>query len=613
MTSISAPASSRVGMARLTVPIVLGTTVLVAVVVHALVALRVPAPWVMPDEIRYSELAKSLGDGHLPSIRGDVTFEWGLVYPLLLAPMWAIFDDVSLAYDAAKVLNALLLGLTAVPAYFLARRFVDQRRALVAAALSVCIPSLLFAGMLMTEVALYPMFVLSLLAIAVAVERPTPFTQAGVLLAIAIAIGVKMLALALVVGYMASVLAYHALEADSSRDLRRRLRAFAPTWVVLGAVIVGGCALALISGRRPTSGLGTYEQFTGSIDVWSVPKWMFLHLAAFDLFLVVLPFAATALVVVSGLRRGADARVRLFAVMSLAVAAPLFAAVAAYSSSATTSPFGYATGEGANERATFVIAPLAFIGFVVWLRDRPGSGRLVVVLALAAGLLPSAIPLERFEENVVSVQAFSLIPWVRARDAIHWPLGVLVAGVLLAVVFIALARRGARDIAFVAPVAAALVLVTFAAQTFLELTSNWSRSVGVGDAPGWIDRAARGEDVSVLWYEPPGESTVFPAGRHRIVWVNEFFNRDVGGVYELGSRMPYAADLRATHVRLHNREVVLDDGTPAHLGPFVLAPCFVRVDGDPVARDAATGATLYRVPKTVRVTMSEPRGCTDRR
>ena len=102
---------------------VLGATVAIAAIVHAALALRSLAPWIVPDELIYSELAKSLGDGGLPKVRGDVTFEWGLGYPALLAPIWAVVDDVERAYAVAKIWNALILASTAIPAYFLARRF----------------------------------------------------------------------------------------------------------------------------------------------------------------------------------------------------------------------------------------------------------------------------------------------------------------------------------------------------------------------------------------------------------------------------------------------------------------------------------------------------------
>ena len=136
--------------------------------------------------------------------------------------------------------------LTAVPVFFLARRFVDERSALVAAALSVTIPSLLYAGTLMTEVALYPTFALALLAIAVALERPPPSTQAAALGAIALASVVKVLALTLLVGYLAAIVMFHWLDTRQRAELRARARGYWPTGLVLalGGLLVVGRSLA---------------------------------------------------------------------------------------------------------------------------------------------------------------------------------------------------------------------------------------------------------------------------------------------------------------------------------------------------------------------------------
>jgi hypothetical protein len=110
-----------------------------------------------------------------------------------------------------------------------------------------------------------------------------------------------------------------------------------------------------------------------------------------------------------------------------------------------------------------------------------------------------------------------------------------------------------------------------------------------------------------LWSEPPGRPFVDLRRRHYVVFVGEFFNRSIGRVFELGSAMPY--DLPTTPVRLDDGRVVLEDGTPARLGRLVLAPCWVDVAGTQVARDRSTGATVYRVPRQVRVNVSAPETC----
>ena len=220
---------SRATAIRLSVPVVLGAIVVVSAGLHAAVALSVSSPWIVPDELIYSELAKSLGEGGLPRIRDEVSFAYGLGYPALLAPVWAAFDDVATAYAVAKVLNALVLSLTAVPAYFLTRRFVTSSYALAVGALAVSVPSMLYAGTLMTEVAFYPTFVLALLGIAYALERPTLAAQAAALGAIALASAVKMLAVVLVIAYMVAIVLYQWLESRDRSQLRQRLTAYAPT------------------------------------------------------------------------------------------------------------------------------------------------------------------------------------------------------------------------------------------------------------------------------------------------------------------------------------------------------------------------------------------------
>ena len=102
----------------------------------------------MVDELIYSELAKSLADSGRFLIRGEATAAYGIVYPALIAPAWALFESVPQAYAAAKAINALVMSLAAVPAYFLARRVLAEPLALVAAALTVAVPSMVYTATL---------------------------------------------------------------------------------------------------------------------------------------------------------------------------------------------------------------------------------------------------------------------------------------------------------------------------------------------------------------------------------------------------------------------------------------------------------------------------------
>ena len=114
------------------------------------------------------------------------SFGWGEVYPTLIAPAWALFDDPFRAYHAALGINALLMSLAAIPAYFLARMFVSRRAAIVVAAMTLLVPSMTYTGVVMTENACYPVFLLALLLVARAVRTPSYANQALALLGLAL-------------------------------------------------------------------------------------------------------------------------------------------------------------------------------------------------------------------------------------------------------------------------------------------------------------------------------------------------------------------------------------------------------------------------------------------
>src|SRR5207253_2611754 len=147
--------------------VVLSTGIRYAFTRHAV------APWIMVDELIYSELAKSFAAGGHFLVRDHSTGSYGYVYPILISPAWAAFKSVPDAYAAAKGINALAMSLAALPAYFLARRVLGQWPALAAAALAVAIPSMVYTGTLMTENAFYPIFLTVMIALVVWLDRPS--------------------------------------------------------------------------------------------------------------------------------------------------------------------------------------------------------------------------------------------------------------------------------------------------------------------------------------------------------------------------------------------------------------------------------------------------------
>jgi len=202
------------------------------------------APWIMVDELIYSELAKSFAAGGHFLVRDHTTGSYGYVYPILISPAWAAFRSIPDAYAAAKGINALVMSLAAVPVYFLARRVLGPWPALAAAVLAVAIPSMVYTSTLMTENAFYPVFLTAVLAFVVWLDRPTP-TSTSALLALCL---VAYLTRAQAIALLPAVLTAPLLVAG--RDAFRRYQ------LTYGLVAAGALTAALrvlrrFSGRRP--------------------------------------------------------------------------------------------------------------------------------------------------------------------------------------------------------------------------------------------------------------------------------------------------------------------------------------------------------------------------
>ena len=214
---------------------------------------------------------------------------YGFVYPVLIAPAWRLFTGIPAAYDFAKAINAVAMSLTAVPAYFLARRLVAAPAALAAALLTVLVPSMLYTGMLMTENAFYPVFVCFCLVLVRTLEQPTVRRQLGLLALCGVAYATRAQAVALVPAIVVAPLLLGVIE----RNVRGVARSFALTY----GILVGGA-------RSPSRGpccaaglrcrlLGAYRAATtAGYSAREVAKFLLWHVAELDLYLGVIPFAA---------------------------------------------------------------------------------------------------------------------------------------------------------------------------------------------------------------------------------------------------------------------------------------------------------------------------------
>ena len=115
------------------------------------------------------------------------------------------------------------MSLVAVPVYLWGRTLMARGWALVAAALSLCLPALAFTGFVMTEVAFYPIVVLAAWALARALARPTAVTQSLALGAIALAVATRLQAIVFVPVVVLALALQLVFERSGPRAARRYL------------------------------------------------------------------------------------------------------------------------------------------------------------------------------------------------------------------------------------------------------------------------------------------------------------------------------------------------------------------------------------------------------
>jgi hypothetical protein len=544
-------------------------------------------PWIMIDEIVYSELAKSFAStGHF-AVREVPTSGYGIVYPILISPAYALFRSIPTVYTAIKVIDSLLMSLAAVPAYLLARRVVSQWGALAVAVLTVAIPSTFYAGSIMTENAFYPIFLFLVLALVSALEAPSLFRIVVFLSVLVVAYETRAQAVAIV----AVALTAPLIDALLARDVRvlveRRL--LYGVIIGLGALVLGA---EVARGRSVRSLLGAYASAThSSYDTGMVAHWLLWHLAELDLYVGVVP--VLALLVLLCLGPQLTPRERTTVAVTLASVAWLGVEVAAFATQPSVLRI--------EERNLFYVAPLLFTCLVLWIErgaPRPRGAALAagaLVVALAA-----AIPYERFmvvsatSDTFGVLMVWSVALWfgIHAED-MRWVVGAA-ALVFVAVAFVVPAR--ARYALAIIPLAVSLLAVhpvdsrtqrASIGAVFQGITRpdrDWITAlVGSGDA----------HRVAVVW---TGGATNVPDAL--VVYENEFFNRDVGPVYTTQgavpgglAQTPIAVDRATGAYRAAGRPVRVQD---------VLTDTSLSVVGRKIGVDAKKSLVVYRVDGPLR-------------
>jgi glycosyltransferase involved in cell wall biosynthesis len=547
---------------------------------------RVVAPWIMVDELIYSELAKSFADtGHF-LIRDVHHGAYGAVYPLLIAPAWKLFASVPDAYAAAKTIGSVLMSLAAIPVYFLARRVIAPIPSLLAAFLALAVPSLMYTGTLMTETVFYPLFACVALALVLTLERPTIQRQLVLLALCLLAFLTRSQAIILIPAVATAPLLLKWLD-------RRRLRMLADFKALYGVLLVGIVAVLVVQlarGHSPYDVLGSYS-VTGHATYMpgQVLKWVLYHLSELDLYLGIVPFAALLLLTMVG--RSLDRPLRVFLAAALPLIGWLLLEVGAFAS---------ALSPRIQERNLFYVAPLFLIALLAWIeRGLPRPQRAAAIAAVVAAALPAALPYQRLIDASAESDTLALLPlwWLQETvvglDTIAVVVGA--AAVVLGILFLTLSPR----YAYVLPVVV-LLWFAFATERIERFDHGFPKAsvgalyegIAVPDRD-WVD-AAVGRNADVAFVFSGNDPTHHP----NTLWENEFYNRSIGPVYDL--KQPSMGGLPETKVTERSDGVLLAHGAPVRHA-YVLTEEAVPIAGDIVARDERKGMALRRTDGLLRI------------
>ncbi|TMK26888.1 MAG: hypothetical protein E6G64_13730 [Actinobacteria bacterium] len=552
-------------------------------------------PSVFADELIYMDATRSVATGHAPQER-DRPYGRGLLFPVAAAPVFAAMPNEIDAYHALRGFNAFLFSLAAIPVYFLARRLLAWRWSIAVAALSVAAPSAVYSGLVLTESAAYLTGSCALLALLLAIERPTPRRQLVALGTCALAALARPQLAALVVAFPLGLGVRWLLLPRESRPGWTALRRLWPTAAAIGVAALLWLG-ALASGHVT---LKDYRDVWTSYGPGSVAKWSWYTLADLTLYVAVVPAVIAPAAVLDHWRRGRDGSTRdaSFIGLFLAVNALTVVLVAAFSSAT----FG---GDRLHDRYLFYVVPLWLVLFAAWLDHgaRASTRMLAIGTGLGVALLATLPPRLVVHDTTIQFDAVATAVWARIRAIDPARPGVLRVLLVLAVFAALGAVIAARRVsprarfALLAPVVA--VFAINAALVWDARVKDADLKVFADNRPStwsWVDRVVpAGRRVADVFVES-GRCLPLNTGAFR--WT-EFFNERIGPVFRLG--VPVALVTDGKNARIANDGVVRTLDGRAVTPDYVVAPPGLALRGQELARGALAGLRLWKVDRPLRV------------
>ncbi len=508
-----------------------------------------PAPRYFPDEYLYTAIARALGAGEAPNVRGTAANFPALLEPILAAPFHALFSP-ELAYRLTQAENALLMSLAAVPVYLLARRLsLSSRYALCCAVFAVAIPDLVFASYTLADPVAYPFAMGALVAGVAALDRPAKRTQ---LLFLTLAFLATFARVQYVVLPAAFVVA--ALVVDRKRALKtQRL-----------PLVLLALPLVVALGLGPARVFGYYSNVTNLHVGGQLLRWagLDLFLLAFSTGIVLVPGALVALVRPRGRTETA------FAALAAVFAAGLVAEAALYASNGSAR---------FQERYLFAVLPLVPIAFGLYAKHGRPARVPVALLSLLLFALSARLPLSGWAgalgktDSPFLTAVFRLEKTLGTANGSFVLAGLAAAGAAGAVL---VSRRGGARLALAATIAFVFVS-SFGALIADSANARDVRHEFLPANPSWVDATGL-RDVTLL------QTAGAPAAGavEQLYW-----NRSITRMALVGAAMP-------TDIYAAPRIRVANDGTLLGVGANVLVQDYAATAQFANARLVATAGTF---------------------
>jgi len=545
-------------------------------------AIPIRGPRVFGDELIYWEVSRAFAWTGQFTARGGTHVGLGVGYPTLISISHRLAGSERSAYLIARALGALMFSLAALPAHAIASRVLSRRSALVAAGLTVLVPSVVYTSAILTENAFYPAFLGSVLLMLRALERPTVTRQLVLVVGLVAAFLIRPQAIVLLPAYLFAAIVLQVIAPGRRRRaaVAAAFREQAATIATVTVVALGYLLATAARGRSPLLVLGRYHVLVSARAPLAASRWALANLGDLDLYVGIVPLAAFGVVLACAFTSTAmTAALRRLVVVSASVGLGMLATAAALSASK------WGLGR-VHERNLFYVTPLVLIVFLAWIDDGlPRPRRAVAVVAPVAALLPLAIPASAVRRS--SEDGLALVWW---RDLPFRPGFVVVAMAGFAAVVTVLFIRARRPDNLMRA-CIWVMIATLVGAEFLAIGDAFPYPAVAGNV-SWIDRAVGpGGRVLAIWVPP--KTAARKSARTHDLWTNELFNRSVRDVASLAGRLPDG--LPVERLVLHTTGCLTGtvEGAPA----FAVVEAGFPLAAPVVARSRSTGSVLYRLER----------------